>query len=42
MTTNHEFLALIELLIEADDLYYNSSGNTYMTDAEYDRLKKKA
>ena len=41
MTTNHEFLALIELLIEADDLYYNS-GNTYMTDAEYDRLKKKA
>lgn len=40
--TDTDFEDIIATLIRADDAYYNSSEPEWMTDAEYDRLKKRA
>lgn len=42
MTQDLDFDDIIALLIKADDAYYNSTAPETMTDAEYDRLKKRA
>lgn len=42
MTQDLDFDDIIALLIKADEAYFNSTAPEIMTDAEYDRLKKRA
>lgn len=43
MSTNDlDFDDIIDLLLKADDAYFNSTTPDIMTDGEYDRLKKRA
>lgn len=43
MSTNDlDFDDIIDLLVKADDAYFNSTAPDLMTDSEYDRLKKRA